>query len=129
MWHEEDGNHLGYRHRVNGEQAWRAVQTPVHGVVRTAYAHIHATLASAFSREAVVGTREERNVDEAEVSLINATLILIMVLNSQSEIFSLGLDEETKACWEEVTAVWKDRPHGALARTAPSPSATSRDNS
>ncbi len=88
--------------------------------------HIHATLASAFSREATVGTREERNIQEAEVSLINATLILILVLNSQSEIFTLDLDEETTTCWQEVTDVWKDRPHGAVARRGLSPSATGR---
>jgi hypothetical protein len=105
---------------------------PYKSLYMAAYAlptlHIHATLASAFSREAAVGTREERNIQEAEVSLINATLILILVLNSQSEIFSLGLDEETKACWQEVTDVWKDRPHGAVTRRGLSPSATDREN-
>ena len=80
--------------------------------------HIHATLASAFSREAVHGTPEERNIQEAEVVLINAILILVLVMNSQSEIFTLGLDAETKACWDEVTEVWRDRPHGALAQGA-----------
>ena len=80
--------------------------------------HIHATLASAFAREAVVGTPEERNIQEAEVSLIHAILLMILVMNSQSEIFSLGLDDETKACWDEVTEVWKDRPNGAAAKAA-----------
>ena len=88
----------------------------------TAYAlstlHIHATLASAFSREAIAGTPDERNIKDAEVSLIHAILLLILVLNSQSEIFSLGFDEQTKACWDDVTEVWKDRPHGAAARSA-----------
>ena len=78
--------------------------------------HVHATLTSAFSHEPNVGTREEQMIQEAEVSLIHATLILILVLNSQSEIFSLCLDAETKVCWEEVTTVWKDRPNGAVAR-------------
>jgi hypothetical protein len=74
--------------------------------------HIHATATSAFSREPNVGTREEKNIHEAEVALIHATLILVLVLNSQSEVFSLSLDSETKACWDEVTVVWRDRPHG-----------------
>jgi hypothetical protein len=77
---------------------------------------IHATLASAFSMDAVEGTREERNIHEAEFSLLCATLVFVAVIQSESEIFSLGLDQETKACWDDVTAVWKDRPHGPSAR-------------
>lgn len=78
--------------------------------------HIHATATSAFSREPNVGTLEEKNIHEAEVALIHATLILILVVNSQSETFSLGLDSETKAAWDDITTVWKDRPHGPSAR-------------
>jgi hypothetical protein len=43
---------------------------------------------------------------------MHATLIMVLVLNSQSEIFGLGLDQETKACWDDVTTVWEGRPHG-----------------
>jgi hypothetical protein len=78
---------------------------------------IHATLASAFSREGP-GTGEERDVRDAELSLILATLVLIAVLQSQSALFSLGLEEELQARWDEVTTVWKDRPHGPLAKRA-----------
>jgi hypothetical protein len=35
---------------------------------------------------------------------------------SQSEIFALNLDQEIKACWDEVDIVWKDRPHDPLAK-------------
>lgn len=77
--------------------------------------HVHATATSAFSHEPNFGTPEQKNIHEAEVALIHATLILVLVLNSQSEVFSLGLDAETKACWDEVTTVWKDRPHGPSA--------------
>jgi hypothetical protein len=76
---------------------------------------IHATLASAFSREGVEN-REERNMHDAEFSLISATLVFVAVLQSQSEVFSLKLDDEIKACWEDVTRVWTDRPHGPLAK-------------
>lgn len=79
---------------------------------------VHATATSAFSREPNYGTPEEKNIQAAEVSLIHATLILVLVLNSQSEIFSLGLDQETKACWDEVTTVWEGRPHGLNVRIA-----------
>jgi hypothetical protein len=78
--------------------------------------HVHATATSAFSHEPNFGTLEEKNIDEAEIALIHATLILVLVLNSQSEVFSLSLDADTKVCWDEVTAVWRDRPHGPTAR-------------
>lgn len=76
---------------------------------------IHATLASAFSREGE-RNREESNIHDSEFSLISASLVFVTVLQSQSEAFSLGLDDEIKACWEDVTLVWKDRPHGPLAK-------------
>lgn len=98
----------------------RALGQPYQSLYMASYAipnlHVHATATSAFSREPNFGTPEEKNVHEAEVALIHATLILVLVLNSQSEVFSLELDAETKACWDEVTAVWKDRPHGPSAR-------------
>lgn len=97
----------------------RTLGQPYQSLYMASYAipnlHIHATATSAFSREPNVGTPEEKNIHEAEVALIHATLILILVLNSQSEVFSLGLDAETKVCWDEVTAVWKGRPHGPSA--------------
>jgi hypothetical protein len=77
--------------------------------------HIHASLASAFSRESVGMTADERRIHDAELALISATLIFVLVIQSQSEIFSLGFDSETKACWEEVTEVWRDRPHSPRA--------------
>lgn len=78
---------------------------------------IHATLASAFSIENGAD-REERNTHTAELSLIHATLILLAVLRSQSEIFALPLDEELEQCLNDVTAVWRDRSHGPLAKGA-----------
>ncbi|HEY7291516.1 MAG TPA: DUF5677 domain-containing protein [Vicinamibacterales bacterium] len=98
----------------------RTLGEPYQNLYMASYAipnlHIHATATSAFSREPNFGTPEEKNVHEAEVSLIHATLIFVLVLNSESEVFSLGLDAETKACWDEVTTVWRDRPHGPAAR-------------
>jgi len=98
----------------------RKIGRPYDSLYIAAYAlpnlHIHATLSSAFAREVVVGTPEEKNIDAAEVSLIHAILILVLVLQSQSEIFSLGLEKETQACWDDVSAVWQERPHGPQAR-------------
>ena len=59
---------------------------------------VHATATSAFSRDPNYGTPEEKNIQAAEVSLIHATLILVLVLNSQSEIFSLSLDVYWRRC-------------------------------
>ncbi len=78
--------------------------------------HIHATLASAFSTEGVRETPEERNIAEAEATLIYATLALILVIRSQSEIFGLHLDDESTACWDEVALVWNQRPHSSAPR-------------
>jgi hypothetical protein len=80
--------------------------------------HIHASLASAFSREAVGMAAEDRQVHDAELSLISATLVFILVIQAQSELFALGLDPETKACWDDVTEVWRDRPHSPRAKAA-----------
>ena len=70
--------------------------------------HIHATLASAFSREAVEGTREERNIHDAEFSLIMSTLTFLTVIRSQNEIFSLALGDDIQECWCEVSEVWQN---------------------
>jgi hypothetical protein len=80
--------------------------------------HIHATLASAFSREAVVGTPQERKIHDAEFALLSATLVFVAVLRSQNKLFSLGLDSDIDACWNEVETVWRDRPHGPRAKRA-----------
>lgn len=61
---------------------------------------VPACRTSAFSGESRVGTHVEQNIHEAEVALIHATLILVLVLNSQSEVFSLDLDAETKRSHE-----------------------------
>lgn len=114
-----DTKRLAFAWDIDLASMVRALGQPYQSLYMASYAipnlHIHATATSAFSREPNVGTPEEKNIHEAEVALIHATLILVLVVNSQSEVFSLGLDSATKACWDEVTAVWKDRPHGPSA--------------
>ena len=80
--------------------------------------HIHATLASASSRESIEETREERKIHDAEFSLIMATLTFLSVIRSQNKIFSLALDDEIQECYREVSEVWQNRPSGPRA-TAP----------
>lgn len=82
---------------------------------------IHATLASVFSREAARGTRDERNIHDAEFSLACATLVFVVVIRSQNEIFALKLDEEIEACWRDVSDIWENRPHGPLAKASTAP--------
>ncbi len=114
-----DTKRLAFSWDIDLASMVRALDQPYRSLYMASYAipnlHIHATATSAFSREPNFGTPEEKNIHEAEVALIHATLILVLVINSQSEVFSLGLDTETKARWDEVTTVWKDRPHGPSA--------------
>ena len=74
--------------------------------------YIHATLASACSREAVQGTQEERKIHDAETSLIMATLTFLSVIRSQNKIFSLALDDKIQECYREVSEVWQNRSSG-----------------
>jgi hypothetical protein len=76
----------------------------------------HATLASAFSSDAREQV-DDRRIHDAESSLIFATLVFIAVLQSQNKTFALGFDQQIADCWEEVSTVWKDRPHGPMTPT------------
>jgi hypothetical protein len=78
--------------------------------------HVHATLASAFQRESIDGTPDERNQNQAEFAVMNAILTLLAVVQSQDKVFSLGLANEIKTCQQDVDDVWKDRPHGPRGR-------------
>jgi hypothetical protein len=82
--------------------------------------HVHATLASVFQRESISGTPEQRNIDEAEFSVVNAVLTFLAVIQSQDNLFNLGLRDDVMACRSDVDDVWKDRPHGPVARKADS---------
>jgi hypothetical protein len=82
--------------------------------------HVHATLASVFQRESTSGTPEQRNIDEAEFSVVNAILTFLAVIQSQDSLFNLGLQDDVMACRSDVDDVGKDRPHGPVARKADS---------
>lgn len=71
--------------------------------------HIHATLASAYQDESTHETQDERNLHEAESSLMCATMIFIAVIRSQDRLFAIGLERELDACWIETEAIWKER--------------------
>jgi hypothetical protein len=80
--------------------------------------HVHVTLASAFQRESSSGTPEECNIDEAEFSVVNAILTFLGVIQSQDNLFKLGLQDDIMTCRRDLDDVWKDRPHGPRARKA-----------
>jgi len=78
---------------------------------------IHATLASAFSQQAVVGTARERNVHDAEFAFLCAMLTYVAVLKSQDQIFSLGVSDEVDALWNDVVKVWAERSSNVQSDT------------
>jgi hypothetical protein len=69
--------------------------------------HVHATLASAFD-----GTpeevREERNIQNADFALLNATGCLLFAMREQNRLFDLKLDEELDICEKDVRDVFVD---------------------
>ncbi len=71
---------------------------------------IHATLASVFDCQEE-GARIKQKQEEAKFALLNATFILIRVIRSQNELFSLNLDRQIEACEKDVVEVWS--PHSA----------------
>jgi hypothetical protein len=81
--------------------------------------YIHATPWSAFG---AVRAPKEEGVDVAEMALISATLVFIRALKTQDEAFSLGLGDEIKHCFDEVSTVWESRAHGPGARRGTAPS-------
>lgn len=77
--------------------------------------HIHATLASAYEDESRHETPEERNLHEAETSLMCATMIFLAVIRSQNQLFKLGLEQELDIAWAETEAIWTERHDARLA--------------
>lgn len=77
--------------------------------------HVHATLASAFQDEAVGETPEQRSIRDAEFAVMNAILAFLAVLQSQNNLFQLGLQQDIQACYDDLEDVWKDRPHATAA--------------
>jgi len=67
--------------------------------------HVHATLASALD-----GTpkeiRAERNIQNADFALFNATACLLFVMREQNNLFHLGLEAEIEGCERDVIDVF-----------------------
>ena len=70
--------------------------------------HIHASLTSAM-RESEKKPENERIVQRrkgADLSLLNAHAIILMVIRSQNDLFSLCLEYEIEACEQAWCGVW-----------------------
>ena len=64
---------------------------------------MHATLASAMHRQGISSentVKEQRA--EADYVLRNATLIFVLALRSQNNLFTLGLESEVDDCMKDV---------------------------
>jgi hypothetical protein len=48
---------------------------------------------------------------DAEFAVMNAIVAFLAVLQSQNNLFELGLHRDIEACFKDVEDVWKDRPH------------------
>jgi len=72
--------------------------------------HVHATLASALQDESVGETPEQRSTRDAEFAVMNGILAFLAVLQSQNNLFQLGLEQDIAACYSDLEDVWKDRP-------------------
>lgn len=92
------------------------------GCYAMANLHVHATLASAFQDESPRETPEQRNIRDAEFAVMNAILVFLAVLQSQNNLFQLGLQQDVEACYKDLD-VWKDRPH-AISPSSDDPEST-----
>jgi hypothetical protein len=55
--------------------------------------------------------RKQQRCNEADFALLNAHAVILMVIRSQNDLFSLGLEEEIEACEKNWTEAWGLRLH------------------
>ena len=51
--------------------------------------------------------RKAQRRSESDFALQNAHAIILMVIRSQNELFSLGLEDEIEACERDWVEVWR----------------------
>ena len=70
--------------------------------------HVHVSLTSALQEDvdkSVMGRKIQRR-HEGDFALLNAHAVMLMVIRSQNDLFSLALENEIEACekeWAEVS--------------------------
>src|ERR1700733_11620843 len=68
--------------------------------------HVHATLASVQPKRPDEKEMEKINSRDGRVSLLNSIGVFLLVLRSQSTLYSLALEGEIEACEQEAADVW-----------------------
>lgn len=67
--------------------------------------HVHATLASTKKDDPLEDRVKDRR-READFALMNAMAVMLMVMRTQNNLFSLALDADLETCEREWTEVW-----------------------
>lgn len=69
--------------------------------------HVHATYASIEPERAQAqDERDSARRRDADVALLNATAILVLVIEAQNTMFGLHLEKEIAACEQDIPLVW-----------------------
>jgi len=74
------------------------------------HAHVSLTSAMQESNKAPEEDRQRERRKEADVALLTAHAFMLMVIRSQNDLFSLGLELEIEACEKDWAQVWDPRP-------------------
>lgn len=71
--------------------------------------YVHASLASAMQEHEKKPDYERKQLHriQADFALLNAHAVMLMVIRSQNDLFSLGLEEEIEACEKGCKEVWQ----------------------
>jgi len=75
--------------------------------------HAHVSLASAMqeSDKKPYKERKAQRRHEADLALSAAHAVMLMVLRSQNDLFSLGFDKEIEGCEKDWAEVWGTARH------------------
>jgi hypothetical protein len=70
--------------------------------------HAHVSLTSAMQEYDKKPDKERKTQrrHEADYALLNAHAVMLMVIRSQNDLFSLGLEQEIEACDKDWAEVW-----------------------
>ncbi len=70
--------------------------------------HVHVSLTSAMQQhdKKPDDERKTQRRNEADFALLNAHAVMLLVLRSQNDLFSLGLERDIEACEKDWVEVW-----------------------
>ena len=70
------------------------------------HAHVSLTAAMREHDKKPDDERKRRRRHEADAALLHAHALMLMVIRSQNQLFSLGLEQEIEACEKDMPEVW-----------------------